>query len=105
MSKNIEEYVAHKVIEHMRYRDEEIRILRLELENFDVILCDFCKKYRKYDLECEFCDLVSCTDCLKVVNYGSWNLSGCDACFECETEYCTMCRNLKSQCNKSGMCA
>lgn len=61
--KHIEEYVARQVIMHMKYRDNEIEalqkeleILREELEEFDVILCSWCHKYRKYDRSCEFCD-------------------------------------------------
>lgn len=89
--KHIEEYVARRVIMHMKYRDTEIaalqkelEILREELEEFDIILCSWCHKYRKYDRTCEFCDRQSCIGCGGVKNYSSWNLSGCNACDECE---------------------
>ena len=103
---SIQEYVAQEVIRHMKYKDEEIRVLKLELENFDVILCDFCQKYRKYDWECDFCEKVSCTECEIVKNYPSWNLSGCNACDDCTTKYCTSCRNTKDICaqNEYSIC-
>lgn len=110
---NIQEYVAERVIAHMKYRDEEIEILQKELEilrekaayKADIIKCDWCNEYSDYDWECEFCERKSCTGCKKVKKYPSWNLSGCTACDDCEAKYCTQCRSTKEECSKLPICS
>lgn len=104
MAKNLEEYVVEKVLEFMRYRDEEIREMARCLEDFDIIKCPFCDRYGRYHLECEFCERVSCTTCVEVENQRSWNLSGCNICHECEKKYCTGCRNLLTECLGNPIC-
>lgn len=104
---NIQEYVAERVIEHIKLRDVEMAGLKAEmeemraaLENKDLIKCDWCHEWRNYHWTCEFCDKKSCTNCHKVEPYQSWNLSGCTACVECEAAYCTNCRQTKEKCRE-----
>lgn len=110
-SKHIQEYVAERVIEHMKYRDADITKLKEHLnqlsdimEDYDVVLCNFCDKYGHYELMCDFCHKSSCTDCEAVVRHPGWSLSGCYACSDCEAAFCTKCGNPKNVCANMAGC-
>jgi hypothetical protein len=103
MSKNIKEYVVENVLKMLGEREQELEEIKRIMEDLDVIKCGFCKCYRKYDLECEFCGIKSCENCEKVDNYKSWNLFGCDCCDECYEKYCVLCRKLRTDCKGKGM--
>lgn len=113
--RNIQEYVAVRVIEHMKYRDAEIQQLQKDFDELsrcaadhDIVKCQFCHYYGSYSLTCDFCDKPSCRDCEAVRNIHSWNLAGswCLMCEECETIYCSQCKATHEVCqqNKLPMC-
>lgn len=105
-SRNIQDYVANKIILYMKYRDEEVESLKREiqslkedLEDTNIVKCSWCGVYREYDRTCEFCDKMSCHSCGNIKRYPSWNLSGCNACDNCTELWCMQCRLDLKECN------
>lgn len=75
MSRNLQEYVAERVIEYLRSRDEEIKELKRLLKLYGVIQCDFCHNYAKYDKRCEICGLKCCLQCnIKIETHPTTNM-------------------------------
>lgn len=96
-SKNLQEYVAERVIKHMEYRDEEVRKLRKLLKTFDIILCDFCHDYDHNNGICEICEFRGCVRCIDTyINTRNFATNMCRKC--AKKTFCSKCLSFREYC-------
>jgi len=106
-SRNIQEYVAQCVIEHIQYRDTELTELRDALEQSNMVKCTGCQTWRRSlgCNHCQICDGWYC--CREVCNVRTWNISGMDMCSQCIKETCHNCGStgfIGCRCHKFILC-
>ena len=96
MSKNLQEYVSNRIIEHLKDRDTELQELRKFREialslfgEIDIVMCSGCKMYSRWGTSCDLCDNILCVNCDSegITHYNTWNLSGTNACKECQVKH------------------
>lgn len=61
--KNIQEYVAERVIEHMKYKKDKIKKLKEILNDFGIYKCQECKEYKDERHICRCCTNTCCYEC------------------------------------------
>jgi hypothetical protein len=89
--RNIAEYVAQRVIEHIKYRDTELTELREALAQSNMVKCAQCQMWKKrLSLNhCQVCNKWFC--CRFVRNVHTRNIHGTDMCNQCIKETCHNC--------------
>ncbi len=106
---NIFEYVAARVIEHMRYRDDELakvnEKLRIVQSMSDIYQCSQCNDY-DHTNQCVDCSLQYCNGCMitdtiidrcnNCIIYGCYKCKSraCVTCIECKISLCYTHSNL-----------
>ena len=92
MAQNIKEYVAERVIQHLKNRDEQLNSIIDFMKKNGIFLCTKCKNYGQCS-ECDFCDDQYCEDCRYLVYRKSKNLSGTTLCKKCDQIVSHLCWN------------
>ncbi len=89
---NIFEYVAARVIEHMRYRDAELETLNDIIQRSGIIKCSHCNLYcgSNQAEHCQVCDLWYCCGS-NIICISTWNISGTNMCEKCIPDTCMNC--------------
>jgi hypothetical protein len=88
---NIKEWVARRVILHLKYRDEEVEKLKRIIEKIDPTgshKCEYCKDYEEIvNMECDWCWMKVCSKCIDkvIIPKGRHKL-----CLDC-VQYCEFC--------------
>ncbi len=89
---NISEYVAARVIEHMRYRDAELETLNDIIQRSGIVKCSHCNLYcgSNQAEHCHVCDLWYCCGS-NIICIQTWNISGTNMCEKCIPDTCMNC--------------
>ena len=97
--KNIQEYVVHKMIEHLKENDPKSIMLN------DILLLEICctKCGERMDLTdskyCDYCEYALCEEC--------WDNEICEECDKCSSKVCDDCRDdgiIRMYCCFSHLC-